>query len=513
MELAKAVEHIGTVLELRRIARAYVIDYKNLTDGEIRAAIVKTSPQYYFPNNVEKSLSECFLNPSRDVRVISHLFLKEVLLNKDGFMASDREVEDEIISWEQSVVDQSNEDLFKRDDEKSKNIALLRFVLETAWQNNDQISPDEKNLIDKIKTRLKITDREFCIVESKIGKFPKPGNQLHTRGEIDEVRQFLQSKGLVFSIRDNEGTDFDLIPDEVAEPLRAVLGVEIRKHGYRELLGHKRIRSKSYFVETLEKCGVPVEGQHSLEELQEMILEHVPPSKLIGGLSPKDGLSMETLAKWCDDLDLNVSGSKSERIERIISFYDNLLQHAGGEIVEDPRELWYQHYQAFASRNLEFLRSQMLIEKDNEVERKFEEATNYLFEHRLGVKPLTQIGAEHADGALSFRDELIYWDNKSKETQVNLKDHLRQFDQYIKSADKKVACFLVIGPDFTQDSSTVAMQYRVENGVTLTLITAEELKSLAEEWNSRDPKTADKPFPLGYLIQPARFNRSLVAPL
>jgi hypothetical protein len=46
-KIPKVVENIGTVLELRRIAKAYVIDYRNLTEDEIKAAIVKTAPQYY----------------------------------------------------------------------------------------------------------------------------------------------------------------------------------------------------------------------------------------------------------------------------------------------------------------------------------------------------------------------------------------------------------------------------------------------------------------------------------
>jgi hypothetical protein len=152
----------------------------------------------------------------------------------------------------------------------------------------------------------------------------------------------------------------------------------------------------------------------------------------------------------------------------------------------------------------------LLIEKDNEVERKFEDATNYLFEARLGHKPLTLVGTEHPDGALSYRDELIYWDNKSKETPVNIKDHLKQFDAYVRSADKKVACFLVIGPDFTPESAVLAMQYQVQNGTTITLISAAELKALAEEWSSKDSTNLGTPFPLGYLIQPGRFNRALV---
>jgi hypothetical protein len=508
MELPKVIEHVGTVRELRRIASAYVIDYRNLTDDEIKAAIVKTAPQYYFPENIKNAIRGCWLDASRDVRLITPVILKCVLLNKDQFMAPKREVEDDLIAWEQSIIDRSNEELIDVRTDKGKHLDLLRFVLETAWEHNQEISSDEKNLLLRLKERLRITDREYAIIEAKLGKFPKKGNQIHTRGEIDEVRQTLQARGLLFSIRDRDGVDFDVVPDEVAKAMRNFFGLEIRDHGYKQLLNHKYVRSKANYTEVLTKSERAPEGSYTLEELQKMVLEQIAPSVVLGGVSPKDGLSMETLGKWCAELGLNVSGSKSERIERIIGFYDNLLQNK--QLVEDPREVWYRHFHELAGRNLEFLRSQLLIEKDNEVERKFEDATNYLFETRLGHKPLTLIGTEHPDGALSYRDELIYWDNKSKESSVNLRDHLRQFDAYIKSAEKKVACFLVIGPDFTPESSVLAMQYQVQNGTTITLISAAELKALAEEWNSKDSGSSGNPFPLGYLIQPGRFNQNLV---
>jgi hypothetical protein len=92
-----------------------------------------------------------------------------------------------------------------------------------------------------------------------------------------------------------------------------------------------------------------------------------------------------------------------------------------------------------------------------------------------------------------------------------LKEHIKQFDAYIKGSEKTVACFLVIGPDFTPESSVLAMQYQVESGTTITLITAEEIKTIAEEWSCRNAGKREDPFPLGYLIQPGRFNRALVA--
>jgi hypothetical protein len=509
MKIEKVIENIGTVLELKRLASAYVIDYRNLTEDEIREAFKKTAPQYYYVENIRKVLNDCLLSSNRNLRILSSLMVQKVLLQKDGFMCPKRETEDAIIAWEQGVVDRSNEDLFKKSTEKSRNVDFFTFVLDTAWQNNDEISPDEKNLIEKIRDRLKITDTEFRIIEAKLGKFPLPENRLHSRSDIDETRRHLQSAGILFALRDTDGTDYDIIPDEVAGAIREIEKIEIRDYGFRELLRHKYVRTKQYLTETLGKCGIEVDSYNTVERLQEDIMDHVPPSVVLGGLTPRDGLPVETLSKWCGELDLNVSGPKNELIDRIIKFYDKLLQRL--DVKEDPREAPYHFFVDFAARNAATLRSQQLIEKDIEIERKFEDATKFLFETKLFHKPLTFVGQSHADGALSFRDEILYWDNKSKETPVNLKDHVKQFDGYIRTSEKKVAGFLVIGPSFTDESSVLSMQYQVENGTTLTLITAAELKSVAEKWEAKQKaaKTAE-PFPLGYLIQQGRFNPALV---
>ena len=47
MDIRTSVGSVGTSIELKRIASAYVIDYRNLSDDEIRLAIDKTAPQYF----------------------------------------------------------------------------------------------------------------------------------------------------------------------------------------------------------------------------------------------------------------------------------------------------------------------------------------------------------------------------------------------------------------------------------------------------------------------------------
>lgn len=508
MKLAKAIQNIGTITELKRIASSYVFDYRRLPEDEIRAAFLKSAPQYYFEENVRTALDELFLSDNRDLRILFDLILRVVLLQKDNFMCPKTETADDIIAHEQGIINRSNEDLLKKTPERSKDLDLFRFVLETAWEHNQEISPDEKNLIEKIRNRLQITVAEYQLIEAKLSKFPKIGNELHTREDIEEVRRVLQSKGLLFAVRDSDNTDYDVIPEEVAGTIRKLLGIEICQHGYKALLSMKYVRSKKYMSEMLVKCGISSGRATTLEALQEIVLEQVKPSILLGGLSTRDGLDISQLRKWCGSIGLMVSGVKTDLIARIIEYYDELLiqEPESG----DERSIWYEHFEKLAGRDLEFLRQQQIIEKDLECARKFESTTNYLFEKMLYHKPLQLIGTAHPDGVLSYQDKVILWDNKSKESPVSLQQHIKQFDTYIKESEKSVACFIVIAPEFTPDSGILAMQYQVQNQVTISLITAKELKDLAELWYKNSAGKQEDPFPLGYLIQPGRFNPALV---
>lgn len=40
------VENISTLPDLKRISSAYVIDYRNLSNNEIKEALLKTSPEW-----------------------------------------------------------------------------------------------------------------------------------------------------------------------------------------------------------------------------------------------------------------------------------------------------------------------------------------------------------------------------------------------------------------------------------------------------------------------------------
>ncbi|HHX27568.1 MAG TPA: hypothetical protein GX716_01020 [Firmicutes bacterium] len=515
MKFNDVVAGIGTLNDLKRIASAHVVDHKNLNEQELRNAIVKVRPQYTDLDTVRNSLDIAFSRcPNHDHRILAALILEEILLNEEGYILQTTQTEERVMAIEQKLLNLSNEtDISDLAAGKSPNrfrdYEIYDFVLRVAWDHQDSISPDEDNLLRKLRHKLRITELDHRIMESKLGKFPKANNEIHSRGEIREARRFLQGLGLLFTVRDSEGIDLDVIPEELVVTIRLALGKEIKQPNYAILLKHKLVRKKPYLQHTLDRAGVGWNGSDTLEILVQRVLHSVSPSILLGGSSPKDGLSNDELHQWCFELGLPVSGTKHERVMRIIAYYDSLRQVS--EPTADERAVWYDVFEELARRDISSLRALHIISKDIEIERKFEDATAYLFEHKLNHTPLKQPGTDHPDGLLSFKDMYVMWDNKSKETEVSLRDHVKQFHNYMEKADKPVPVFMVIAPSFTQDSEMQAVQYTAQNlGRNIVLITAAELKALAEEWSSELNKRREEPFPLGLFARTGRFNRGLL---
>ena len=505
MKFIEAIENASTTHELNRFASAYVVDYSRLNSDEMLKALKKASPQYFHIENLKKALDNTIYHKNRSVRVLGLLFLKTILLNADDFMNSQTETETDILIYEQNIIRESAQGLLINDSETNKNLELFQFVIETAWENNNEISPDEKNLIEKLKQRLRITDYEYQILEAGINKYPKINNELHTKKEINAVRIELQRAGLIISVRDSSNIDYDIIPEEIAHCLRKIWDIEIREFGYSELLKSKYVRNKSYLHNILEKGKVPFSNNMKTAELQQLCQNRINPSILLGGFTPKDGLDVADLSKWCHELDIKSSGQKNDLIQRIISHYDEIRKRPSSSEIEDDRRIYFEYFEQLATRDTSSLRKQQIIDKDIECERCFEKATNFIFEKYLKHKPLVLKGTEHPDGILSFNDRFIYWDNKSKGTAVNLADHIKQFERYIELADKPVASFVVIGPSFTDDSTKLCKKYSMSNNTTFCLITAKQLKQLALSWKSDDP------FPLQNFRQSGLFDEEIVS--
>lgn len=510
MNFSKYIEQIPNISAAKRTAAAYVADYRRLNLDEIKEFLHKTAQQYTSYDNVSARLEELKLDESRAVRIIAPILLRDYLLDQDDFISTCRDTDAAVLNYEKTIIDESNDfDMSK----SSKDFLLLGHMLDVAWAHNNDISIDEKNLIEALRKYLNITVREQHVLEAKAGRFPNFENVLHTTNDIDNARRALQYKGLLMSIKNSDGDTCDVIPDDIAVHIRKYYGIEIRSYGYEKMVDYVvKKTKKQYLVDIVTKAGqhsntakIEFNGNPTVNELKTAILRFISPSNLLGGFSARDGLDVAMLSTWCGDLGLMVSGNKATLIQRLLEYYDNMRRI---EVkTEDERENLVPVYGQLAARDLRFLRANNVIEKDLDCEHLFEDATNYLFEKLLLNKPLTLTGTEHPDGKLSFKDRYIMWDNKSKETAVNLKDHIQQFDRYIKASEKEVAVFMVIAPEFTAQSVQECVDYALNNDTQILLITAEELKTVAETWAKKHP---GEMFNLGYFKQNGRFDIRLL---
>lgn len=510
MDFIKFVEQIPNITIAKRIASAYVADYRRLELDEIKQFLIKTEKQYTSYDNISKRLQELKLDNNRAVRIIAPILLRDFLLDQDDFISPCKETDSAILNYEKTIIDESNNfDISKI----TKDLALFKHMLDTAWALNDDISVDEKNLLESLRKYLSITIREQQILEAKSGRFPNFENVLHTYDEIDAARRLLQTKGLLVCVKNSDGVMCDMIPDDIAKQIRKYYSIEIRSYGYEKLVDYVIKKTKKQYLidivtkasKNYKKANIDISNNPTVNELKAIILKSVQPSNLIGGFSAYDGMNVEDLSNWCGKLGLSVSGTKKALIDRILEYYDSMRRI---ELkTEDTREKLVSVYDALARRDLKFLRASNIIDKDLQCEHYFEDATNYIFEKMLLNKPLTLTGTEHPDGKLSFKDKYIMWDNKSKETPVNLKDHIQQFDKYIKNSDKEVVVFMVIAPDFTPQSVQECVDYSLNNDTQILLITANELKTVAESWNKKHNAQI---FNLGYFKQNGRFDIKLL---
>lgn len=510
LDFLKFITQIPNVTIAKRVAAAYVADYRRLSFEEIKEFLVKTAQQYTSYENIANRLEEIKLDENRAVRIIAPILIREYLLNQDDFISTCKETDSAILNYEKSIVDESNNFDFSKISEES---ALFKFMLDTAWNLNNDVSVDEKNLLEALRQYLSITVREQHILEAKSGRFPTFENALHSFDDIDAARKVLQTKGLLMAAKNADGVICDIIPTDIAAQIRKYYNIEMRTYGYEKMIDSVvKKTNKQYLIDIVSKASqnstkgrVKISNSFTINELKDTILKVVQPSNLIGGFSPRDGMDVEVLRKWCEELGLMVSGTKNALIERILKYYDEMRRI---ELkTEDNREKLVAVYKQLAARDLKYLRANNIIDKDLQCERLFEDATSYLFEKLLLNKPLTLTGTEHPDGKLSFKDKYIMWDNKSKESAVNLKDHIQQFDRYIKTSDKEVVVFMVIAPEFTPQSVQECVDYSLNNDTQILLITADELKTVAETWSKKHPGEI---FNLGYFKQNGRFEIKLL---
>jgi hypothetical protein len=469
MKVQEAVEHM-TVAYLRRIIDSFTKDFPRPEEERAREIVVQNADELTDPNRIRQKLSVA--DRPYSTRILQQNVL-EALLNEPERMATEEAIVDAVTALEEEILaEAADPKRLQYEDEAA--LETLRSVLEVAVED-DEVSSDELSLIHRLRRKLGIQERSKQILLAQLGHFPRGGNETHSPSELADALTDLQRMGVVFYCNRLDGGVF-LIPEEIVPGVKRALDVELSEKPWRLLLENLTTRHLSTI---LRAFGLPGGG------LKEERIARV----MHAGIQPSEALDSLNSSELYDILDglagATVSGTKDERIQRVIAYFVNLVIKEVPDEASDA-ETYYEYLVELAHRDRESLLANEVISKDRVMDSAFEEGTRFLFEERLGLKLLGMSGSDHPDGALEFNSgDLLMWDTKSKEDFYRFpKSHVRQFKRYIRDSGRRVSAFLVIVPQVEKGVEVRAELLKAESGhdSDVALITAEELKWLAEEW-------------------------------
>lgn len=484
MKIDEAVEYMSS-LYLERVLRSYTNDYDRRGESDYRKYIINGTNILSSPDNIKSRLDSYFQkNKDSYSKKILYKLVLISLLSKHEYYATENTIVNEVLEKEKEIINQAkSQDNFKHLDENS--IKIMTAILEVALED-DVISQDELALIKKLRKKLSINEKDQYLIQAKINFFPSKNNTKHKRGEIVSVVDDLQKCGVIFCCnKHNELKDtIYVIPEEIIPGLKQTLEIELIDSKFILLLNKLQV---TQIRDILSGANLTQSG--TKEEISKRIIQAgIHPSEVLNNLSTVE------LSELCDKLPgANRTGTKAEKINRVIDYFSNLVFKDDSE-TKDPGEIYYKYLEELAARDESSLRTNEIIKKAKEIDTAFEIGTKYLFENKLNHTLLKFEGSEHADGGVKFgnSNNILLWDNKSKDDGNPYKfpdSHFRQFRRYIrneKANGNRVSCFVIITAEIHPTSLTNAVKLKAESGedTDVALITAENLKMVAEEWSN-----------------------------
>jgi len=472
VKVSEAIE-LMTKAYLQRIIDSFTKDFPKPDEERAREIILRNVDELTDPERIAGVLQfDGFFADQ-----ILHSYILEALVNSPDCSASEADIVQQVTQLEEGVLEAAaSEESLKYEDDRA--VDILRSVLEVALEDS-KVSQEELSLIRRLREKLGLSERTKRIILAQLDHFPRSGNRLHSPSEFRDALIELQRRGVLFYCNRADGGKY-VIPEEIVDPVRTSLGIELSKAAWTRLLG---ALTNAQLSTILEAEGLPKYGNK--EDLQErVVLCGIQPSAAL------DTLSNQDLYDICDSLPgAKVSGTKQEKVDRIIDYFANLVVRDVAEEAS-PGERFYSYLVELAARDRENLLANEVIKKDRDMEAAFEEGTRYLFREKLGQELAEMPGSDHPDGSIRFgkRGDLLMWDNKSKESVYTLPpSHQRQFKRYIRDSKDRVSCFLIIVPEVAEEAAGNAAKLKVESGTDtdVALITAEDLVWLAEEWPKR----------------------------
>lgn len=490
MKIEEAVQYMSKQ-PLERTLKS-VTDYPaKKSKEEYRDLVNKNAKLLSDPKEIrhkfEKFIEENYSNPYE--KRLLYGFIVRSIISQPEFSSTEAELIESIIEREKSIIELSKKsESFKHVDQRSKEI--LSVILETALED-DKISSDELALVNKLRKKLSLTEKDQFLIQAELGLFPTKGKDEHSPKEVLGAISDLQKMGVIFLCNRVDDTDESLlvIPEEIVPGIKQVIGVELIEHKYRLLLDlfqNKHLRT------VLKSRGLKTSGV--TEELVERIIH--------SGIQPSEALECLTtteLSDLCSEIkSLNVSGTKADKVDRLIGYYSKLVIKKFTE--DNTGAKYYEYLEELAVRDIDNLVAGNVVKDQDFIEKAFEDGTSYLFKEKLNLDLIEFNGTEHADGGIVFDsgDSIMLWDNKSRKDGKPYEfpnSHLDQFLRYIQNESKtgrRVNLFLIITASVDPKCEKNAVILKSKSGVDtdVALISAEHLKLVAENWQKHSNRNS-----------------------
>jgi hypothetical protein len=376
-----------------------------------------------------------------------------------------------------------------------RSIDIYQAILEVAWEN--KVSFDEYQLMERLRRKLNIARRDHRVMEVRVVHTSPIGPP-----EAEQALRDLTYHGFVCRFKRGGHTQA-VLPEEIALRLRGIYGISLQSSAYRNLAAKLPI---AVIKEALQQANQPAVSLKKEFLIERLIDGDVPPATLLEHLD-NDAL---------DELFANFPGEKrpamrAVKIRHLISYFDRFVKPVG-PTPPDPERTYYDYLVELASRQYGVLRAASVIEQDQNVDRAFERGVRYAFSSLLGYPVIRFTGSAHADGGVvAKKGRMVLWDCKSALKPYALTEpKCAQFLQYVAKEDPNVVCpFLVFSGEFTGDSEAraLALKARCRPGTEIALMTAADLKWLADKWSTEYP---GKRLPLDVLAHSGFLNREIL---
>ena len=499
MKLHEVLPLLG-IRDLRWLADAWAVEVIRKEDrAEYIDRILQKRHELLDEDHVRPRVS--FLDLPYPVHTLVRAVLWE-LLNQPSCTVSVDVFHEDLVAQETELLDwaASPRSLAHLD---RATVEIYKAVLDAAWQDGS-IGLSEHLLVERLREKLGICERDHRVMEIQIGRFPSGSGGAHSIDEIENAAAHLVRHGLLIRPRLIDGTRAYCIPEELVPVLRSLHGIELIKPNFTSLLQQLPVAT---IRAALESERQPSSGTRDFLSARVLdgrvsprtVLRHLTDEQLDALLQSLPGIRQDTY--------------REVRIRRVVQYYDQLAIVAPRSGEPDTQLASYlRYYTDLAKRSYDLLRATNVVNRDREIERGFEQATTALFQDCFRHSVVEMPGNNHPDGRVDLPDgtRAILWDCKSCDTVYALTDiSARQFLAYVAAIEPRVASpFLVIAPDFTADSVAAAHRLKTacKPGTEIALVTAADLLWLADTWKAR----ADCALPWQILAVTGRLTRPMM---